>query len=883
MYSNQLTDLNGLNNLTYVGNNFDVYNNNISDITGVSNINVRGEIKIDSTYNGPKLSSETTFCTMNSATKFSTGFAQKSQLCEPGSDTWESFAFDKGLSYGTGWNTLDWRSKSLVALPTEPYPNNNPNSNMYFNGNKLESVDGLLSIQTIGGHLYLNTNNLTDINGLKNLTSVANHLLLYGNQLTNVDGLAELTNVGSSLYLYNNQLTNVNGLSKLQTVGSSLYLHNNAITDLTGLSNVNVGGIISIDSSYSGPKLAADSRFCTLNSAAKFDTSYGQKSQICEEGLVTWESFAFDNALSYGANWNTISWASNSLTSIPSEPYPNANPTSYIYLNSNQLTNIDGLYSLNTIGGNLYLYSNQITNLNGLRNLTSVNGTLSFYSNNVENLDGLNKLTTVTRNFMGYSNKLNNVNGLSNLMTVGGVLYLNNNNITDITGLSNANIASTIRIDSTYNGPKMASDSRFCTLNSASKFGSSYAQKSQICEEGLVTWESFAFDNALSYGANWNTIEWGSMGFTEIPSEAYPNANPTSYIYLNSNQLTDVEGLSSLNSTGGNLHLYTNKLTTLNGLRNLTSVDGALSFYSNSLTDLEGLNKLTTVNGNFMGYTNSLTNVNALSNLMTVGGVMYLNNNQITDIRGLSNANIAGTIRIDATYNGPKMAADSRFCTLNSASKFAAGYAQKSQVCEEGTVTWASFAFDNALSYPSNWGSLNWSSKSLTAIPAEPYPNSNPSSFILLNNNQLTDIEGLSGIKTAGDNITLYSNQLTNINGLRNLTSVRGSLSFYSNKLTNLDGLNNLTSVSGNFIGYSNSLTNVNGLSNLMTVGGYLYLHNNPLTDITGLLNVKVTGYIRIDTSYNGPKISASSRFCTLNADSRFPAGYAQKSQLCEM
>ncbi len=70
------------------------------------------------------------------------------------------------------------------------------------------------------------------------------------------------------------------------------------------------------------------------------------------------------------------------------------------------------------------------------------------------------------------------------------------------------------------------------------------------------------------------------------------------FLYVNSNQaLTNVAGLSALTSVGGYLHLYNNTaLSTLAGLANLTTVGGYLYIqYENALTNLDGLAKLTTI------------------------------------------------------------------------------------------------------------------------------------------------------------------------------------------------------------------------------------------------------------------------------------------------
>ena len=89
-----------------------------------------------------------------------------------------------------------------------------------------------------------------------------------------------ITSVGN-LYLSENQLTNVDGLSAI-TSAVGIYLNGNPLTNVDGLANVRVSDYIIVDSTYSGPKLAANTRFCTLNRNSVFPVWNAQKSQLCE-------------------------------------------------------------------------------------------------------------------------------------------------------------------------------------------------------------------------------------------------------------------------------------------------------------------------------------------------------------------------------------------------------------------------------------------------------------------------------------------------------------------------------------------------------------------------------------------------------------------------
>lgn len=173
--------------------------------------------------------------------------------CQNRLTAWEEFAEVKGLT--KNWTNLIWSVKGLTEIPSNPFP--------------------LKIVQTIN----LGNNNLINASGLSNVTHIGN-LYFQNNQIENVDFFINLTSINGIASLNNNKLTNVDGFINLTSVGNNLYLSDNPLTSIDGLRNIQVGGRIEIDETYSGKKLPADSRFCTLNS--RFGFGYAQKSQLCE-------------------------------------------------------------------------------------------------------------------------------------------------------------------------------------------------------------------------------------------------------------------------------------------------------------------------------------------------------------------------------------------------------------------------------------------------------------------------------------------------------------------------------------------------------------------------------------------------------------------------
>ena len=109
--------------------------------------------------------------------------------------------------------------------------------------------------------------------------------------------------------------------------------------------------------------------------------------------------------------------------------------------NSTDITNLDGLANLTSVGGDLSIPGNgSLTNLDGLVSLTSLGGGLSVFGNgSLTNLDGLANLTSVGGDLSIKSNgSLTNLDGLANLTSVGGLLsILGNDALTNLDGLAN--------------------------------------------------------------------------------------------------------------------------------------------------------------------------------------------------------------------------------------------------------------------------------------------------------------------------------------------------------------------------------------------------------------------------------------------------------------
>jgi hypothetical protein len=114
--------------------------------------------------------------------------------------------------------------------------------------------------------------------------------------------------------------------------------------------------------------------------------------------------------------------------------------TGSLVISGANISNLDGLVALASVGSTLSIYNNAaLTNIGGLDALASVGIDLSIFNNDaLTNINGLNALVSLGRDLEIYNNDaLTNVSGLGALTSVAGHLYIYNNTVlTELAGLA---------------------------------------------------------------------------------------------------------------------------------------------------------------------------------------------------------------------------------------------------------------------------------------------------------------------------------------------------------------------------------------------------------------------------------------------------------------
>lgn len=294
-------------------------------------------------------------------------------------------------------------------------------------------------------------------------------------------------------------------------------------------------------------------------------------------------------------------------------------PEGIIFSSQEQIDNFQSNYpGCSVIEGNVGIHGNDITNLDSLNVLTSIGGYLNLYDNPVlYSLSGLDNLTSIggyLRIF--YNDALTSLTGLESLTSIGGNLDL----------VGNASLIS------------LTDMTKVTSIEGDLFFSGNYALTSLTGLEGLT-----------SIVGNLSVLQSDALinltGLNNVTSIA-------GYIDIEFNDiLSTLTGLENLTSIGKHIHIADNKaLSSLTGLEGLNFIPGGLAIINNdTLLSMAGMGNVVSMgSGIFIGDNHALTSLTGLNNVTSIGGELTLTTNAaLTSLEGLDKID-AGSI--DSLY-----------------------------------------------------------------------------------------------------------------------------------------------------------------------------------------------------------------------------------------
>ena len=291
------------------------------------------------------------------------------------------------------------------------------------------------------------------------------------------------------------------------------------------------------------------------------------------------------------------------------------------------ITNIDGLANLTSIGTSLLIQNTDLTDLEGLTNLTHVGGQFLIWNNDaLTDITGLNSLVSVgDRLSISFNDALTGIMGLNSLTSVEGKLEIHDN-----LSLASIEIANLTKAG----GLSLWRNRFLSNLDGLSSLASIEGSLELYYNNRLTDIDGLA--NVTSFVGGYINIKYNDA-LTNLGGLAHAIYSNVGGVDIDGKRLTEVDGLINLTSVRSWVTISGSALKNIDGLANLTSVGGDLAIGGSSLTDLDGLASLTSVGGSLtIAGCAALTNLDGLASLTNVGGeVTIRENNALTSISGL--------------------------------------------------------------------------------------------------------------------------------------------------------------------------------------------------------------------------------------------------------
>jgi len=372
-----LTNLNGLDNLLFVANDLVIENNPmLTDLNVLSNVIGMGSLEI---IDNPALSTLT-------------GIGPLSEL-----------------------SVLIVRNNPLLADLQNFVNTERLNSLYIINNAALNDLSGLDSLRFVGSGVFQNNDALSSLNGLQNISNISSILKITSNQsLTDLSDLQNIVNINRLEIVSNQNLTSLSDLENLSTVEEIIIDENNILNDISGLGNIDHNELDSLRIT-NNPQLST----CNIESICNYlNTSdihdIANNSTDCTSAEVVYVNCGFS--------------------------FPTCPLSGDIRLSTQQdIDSFAATFPDCTVLQNLRIeYEDTlfpITDLNPLNKIDSITYRLNIIGTDLTNLNGLENLTSVGELGIGRNSMLTDLSALTNLTNVWGLSIFSNDILNDLYGL----------------------------------------------------------------------------------------------------------------------------------------------------------------------------------------------------------------------------------------------------------------------------------------------------------------------------------------------------------------------------------------------------------------------------------------------------------------
>ncbi len=656
---------------------------------------------------------------------------------------------------------------------------------------RLQSLRGLEKLESVGDNIYIDTNEaLATLSGLDNLRKVDGLISIGDNDaLINLEGLGGLDSLGRLGLIANDLISSLSGLNPSVTIlGGADFTNNPKLAECCVVLD-NVQGTLSFSNNATGCSSLAEVQQACRDEPVNVDCA-GEVALFTQAEVDAFDCTSVkDLTISVSDNDDPITNLKALCSLVTVEE-------NLMIEGGSQLTSLEGLHKLTTIGGRFSISASGITNFAGLGALTSV-GTLAISDAGLTSFRGLDKLRLI-RGFLEIrtTHELTNFKGLENLRQISGTINLIDTRIASYEGLSGLETVG----------------------------GLSFSRSFEVEDfTGLSSLKRITADIFLGID---NDNIWSFKGLE--------NVERIGDIFMRSSVVPTFEGLGNLRSVGS-ISVENSELVSFKGLGTV-QVDNDLSVIdSEKFIDPSALSDVQRIGGSLIltGNTN-LGDCCVLPALASkVDGDIILENNAES-----CNSLDAIAENCDEPVTGVDCSQEEIILTTQAEVDAFDCTSVKSLVIRNFNPDTISnldalqslVAVENDLIIDIRPGLNNLESLSnLTSIGGDFTISGQLGSLKGLE--QLTSIDGSFKLEQVGE--------LRNFAGLENLERIGGDLAFTNYELDNFEGLSNLKAIGGRitFFDQNNDISFV-GLSALESVGGF-DLEDANIDNFVGLSSLK--------------------------------------------
>ena len=722
----------------------------------------------------------------------------------------------------------------------------------------------------IGGDLTLNGADINNLDSLFSIEKIDGGLKVFSSSLTNFEGLNNLDTINGPLTIQGGQsIVNCQGLESVKKIGtpsSSSSISSNGLVDFSGLDSVTI---------IEGSVNISDCQNLTSFQGLGSVTSIGQ--------LDILDCF----------NLNSMQGL-NSVQSIE-----------FFSLINTDISNFEGMESLQTVSTFNVSDLASLINLNGLSSLSSVD---FFYIDDcvaMTSLDGLENLNAVNGNFA----------------------FRRNNMLSDVSALENADLSG-LNVLLIYDNPVLSvcNYSSICAYLDADGNANIY-DNDVGCNGSIEISEACCISDPTWCPEESETCFLSGVTFSsQAEIDLFPILNPgckiVGGITINGSGITNLDSLISIEKINGGLKVFSSSLTNFEGLNNLDTINGPLTIQGGqsivNCQGLESVKKIGTPSSSSSISSNGLVNFSGLDSVTIIEGSVNISDCQnLTSMQGLGSVTSIGDLNIYDCFNLTSLQGLNSLQIVDFLSIFNLAVSDLDGL--ESLQTVSTFDLSDLLSLTNINGLSNLTSVdffyindcvSLTSLDGLENLNTVSGNFAIRRNDVLSNISALENADFSGLNsLLIYDNPVLSMcnyssicayldaNGNANIydndvgcngsieiseaccisdptwcpeesetcflsgvtfssqaeidlfpilnpgCKIVGGITINGSGITNLDSLISIEKINGGLKVFSSSLTNFEGLNNLDTINGPLTIQGGQsIVNCQGLESVKKIG-----------------------------------------